>query len=117
MKVILIIISSYGLLIIMKEILSWNDIRKRYPNQFVLLDHCQYQNITPTKIITTQGRVVFNSEDGKTVYDEYRKRGKKSNMTFGHTSCEKLEAEEIKWLGIRFKEDDDSFKERKLLFA
>lgn len=85
----------------MDQKMSWEDIRKQYPETFVLLDHCEEKRETENRVLITKGEVIFTSEDGKVIYDEYCKQGQPPQMTFGHTHWEKLEMEEIPFLGIR----------------
>ncbi|OGQ04277.1 MAG: hypothetical protein A2W61_02955 [Deltaproteobacteria bacterium RIFCSPLOWO2_01_44_7] len=84
----------------MNQRLTWKEIRKQYPETFVLLDNCEEKRIAD-HIIITKGEVVLTNEDGKVIYDEYCKRGQPPAMTFGHTHWEKLEMEEVSFLGVR----------------
>ena len=85
----------------MNQKLTWTEIRKQYPETFVLLDHCEEKRLSDDKIVITMGEVVLTDQDGKVIYDEYCKRGQPATMTFGHTHWDKLEMEEISFLGIR----------------
>lgn len=85
----------------MGQMMSWEEIRKQYPETFVLLEHCKEQREGRNKICIIGGEVVFTTNNGKAIYDEYCKRGQPSDMTFGHTHSEKLEMEEVPFLGIR----------------
>lgn len=85
----------------MAQVLEWEEIRRQYPETFVLLDHCIEQRHSENKVRIMGGEVVFSNASGKTIYDEYCKRGQPPQMTFGHTHCEKLEMEEVPFLGIR----------------
>lgn len=85
----------------MANLMTWKEIRNRFPETFVLLDNCEEEKVGESRIIITKGEVIFSTEDGKTVYDEYCKRGQSPLMTFGHTHMDKLEMEEVSFLGIR----------------
>ena len=65
--------------------MTWEEIRSCHPETFVLLDNCKEEKIEENKILITEGEVVLASEQGKTIYDEYCKRGHPPHMTFGHT--------------------------------
>lgn len=80
---------------------TWEEIRIQYPETFVLLDNCEEEREADNKILITKGEVIFTTEDGKTIYDEYCKRGQLPHMTFGHTHSTKLEMEEVSFMGIR----------------
>lgn len=85
----------------MGQMMSWEEIRQHHPETFVLLDHCKEQREGKNMIRIIGGEVVFTTSNGKTIYDEYCKRGQPADMTFGHTHWEKLEMEEVPFLGIR----------------
>jgi len=85
----------------MAHIMAWKEIQKTYPDMFVLLDSCEEIEEDENRRIVVRGEVIASSKDGKTVYNEYRNRGKLPNMTFGHTKWDKLESEEIPFLGVR----------------
>lgn len=80
---------------------TWGEIRRLYPDTFVLLDQCEERRENDTTIVVTRGEVIFSSTDGKTIYAEYCKRGQPLHMTFGHTRWDTLKMEEVPFLGIR----------------
>ena len=84
----------------MPQKMSWEEIRENYPDTFVLLDNCEEFREEQHKVIIRKAEVVFTSNDGKAIYDEYRRRGKLAQMTFAHTQWEKLEIEERPFFGI-----------------
>lgn len=86
----------------MGQKLTWEEIRKQFPDKFVLLDHCDEHPIDATHSEITSGEVVLVTSDGKEVFDEYKRRGKPSAMTFAHTQWPKLEIEEILAPSLRF---------------
>lgn len=85
----------------MGQMMSWEEIRQSYPETFVLLNHFQEHRESENMVRITGGEVVFATSDGKAIYDEYRKWGQPSDMTFGHTRWEKLEIEEVAFMGLR----------------
>lgn len=85
----------------MSQQLTWEEIRKKFPETFVLLDHCEEQRVGERTILITKGEVILTDSDGKTIYDEYCQRGQPPTMTFGHTHWDHLEMEEVAFLGIR----------------
>lgn len=86
----------------MGQKLTWEEIRKQFPDKFVLLDNCEEQPIDATHSQILGDEVVLVTSDGKQVFDEYKRRGKPSAMTFAHTQWPKLEIEEIPAPGLRF---------------
>lgn len=85
----------------MGQKMTWDEIRNKYPDSFVLLDDCEEEREEGNKILITKGKVVFATRDGKVIYDEYCRRGQAPHMTFGHTDSDKLELEEVSFMGIR----------------
>lgn len=85
----------------MPKKMSWEEIRKNYPDTFVLLDNCEETEETEHKVVIHHAEVVFTSNDGKTIYSEYCKRGKLAHMTFAHTTWPKLEIEVRPFFGMR----------------
>ncbi len=81
--------------------MSWREIRKKYPEQFVLLAHCEEKLKNTHRVVITSGEVILTSSDGKKIYDEYCKQGQPDHMTFGHTHSMSLEMESVSYLGIR----------------
>ena len=81
--------------------MTWDIIRRQYPESFVLLAHCEEAREAENKIVITKGEVVFVSKDGKAIYNEYCRRGQPPHMTFGHTRAEILEMEEVAFMGLR----------------
>ncbi|MFH1729777.1 MAG: hypothetical protein ABIA04_15300 [Pseudomonadota bacterium] len=86
----------------MEELMTWDEIKKMYPNTFVLLDNFKEKKKDSNKNIVIKGKVIFASTEGKKVYDEYRIKGKLSDMVFGYTGWKDLEIEEIPFMGLRF---------------
>jgi hypothetical protein len=85
----------------MGQKMTWKEIQAQYPETFVLLDNCEEIQEFENKILITQGEVIFSTQDGKEIYNEYCKRGQLPHMTFGHTRSDKLEIEEVSFMGIR----------------
>lgn len=81
--------------------MTWEEIRRCYPERFVLLDNCEEERVGQNKIVITKGEVVFDDDDGQVIYDEYCKRGQTPRMTFGHTHWDRLEMEEVSFIGVR----------------
>ncbi|GEM_PF-3105721 len=86
----------------MNQKMTWEEIRKQYPDKFVLIDHCEEKKIDEAHTQIMGGEVVFTTDDGKLIFDEYRRRGKPSQMTFAHTHWPQLQVEEIPQPGLRF---------------
>lgn len=88
--------------------LTWEEIKKNYPDTFVLINNCEEQHLPNQKCLFLKGEVIFTTKDGKEIFNEYRRRGKPSHMTFGHTCWDKLESEEISFMGLRFSNEPDT---------
>lgn len=86
----------------MSQKLSWQEIRTQYPDTFVLIDQCEEQQLSPDHVEIVGGEVVWSTPDGQAVFEEYRRRGKPSRMSFGHTSWPRFEVEESPAPGLRF---------------
>ncbi len=86
----------------MGQKMTWEEIRKQFPDKFVLLEHCDEQQVDATHSEIVSGEVVLVTSDGKQVFDEYKRRGKLSDMTFAHTKWPKIEIEEIRAPSLRF---------------
>lgn len=86
----------------MGQKMTWDEIRQQYPETFVLLDNCEEYQIDDFHSEILRGEVVFVTSNGKQVFDEYKRRGKPSTMTFAHTQWPKLEIEEIQAPSLRF---------------
>lgn len=85
----------------MGQKMTWEEIRKQFPDKFVLLDNCDEHQIDATHSEILGGEVVLVTSDGKQVFDEYKRHGKPSAMTFAHTQWPKLEIEEIQAPSLR----------------
>lgn len=85
----------------MAQIMTWEEIRKAFPDTFVLLDHFAEKKIADHKFVVESGEVVFTTQDGKKIFDEYRLRGLSPSLVFGHTTQPTLEFEEIPFFGAR----------------
>ncbi len=86
----------------MNQRMTWKEIREKYPDTFVLLDHCEEKRIDDMHSEILGAEVIFATPDGKRVFDEYRQRGKPAHMTFAHTHSPKLEIEEVRAPSLRF---------------
>ncbi|MFH0798782.1 MAG: hypothetical protein V2A66_01230 [Pseudomonadota bacterium] len=85
----------------MGQKLTWEEIRTQFPDKFVLIDNCDEHQIDATHSEILGGEVVLVTSDGKRVFDEYKRRGKPSAMTFAHTHWLKLEIEDIQAPSLR----------------
>lgn len=85
----------------MGQIMTWGEIRRAYPDKFVLLDRCEEVKTDANKYIVTKGEVVSSGDKGDAIYKEYCDKGKLPHMCFGHTNWDVLESEEVSFLGIR----------------
>lgn len=85
----------------MAGIMSWTEIREAFPDTFVLLDKCK-QKEAENRTVILGGRVLFTTNDGKVIYEKYRRRAKSSqDVVFGHTTWPIFEIEHLTFLGIR----------------
>lgn len=58
--------------------MKWADIRRQYPNKFILLGDIVEEKITDTKFKILEGRIIKVSDDPKEIrkdYQDYRKKG------------------------------------------
>lgn len=86
----------------MTQKMAWEEIRKQFPDKFVLLDHCVEQQIDDTHSEIVSGEVILVASDGQEVFDEFERRGKPSDMTYANTQWPKIEIVEIFAPGLRF---------------
>lgn len=80
--------------------MTWNDIRKTYPNKYILLKNYHETRVGDTFTIL-DGEVVLNSLNSKEIYHQYKARKDKEKVIFGYTGWEKFEIEEKPFIGIR----------------
>lgn len=58
--------------------MKWLEIRKQYPDKFILLADIVEEKITDTKFRILEGRIIKVSDDPKEIrkaYQDYRKKG------------------------------------------
>jgi hypothetical protein len=58
--------------------MKWSEIRRQYPDKFILLGDISEEKISETESRITEGKVLKISDDGKDIrkaYQEYRKKG------------------------------------------
>jgi hypothetical protein len=59
--------------------MKWTDIRRQYPNQFILLGNLVEQKISDTKYKIVEGTILKVSDDAKEIreaYQHYKRAGK-----------------------------------------
>lgn len=80
--------------------MTWQEIRKKHPRNYVLLKNYHWKQ--KGDIITIlDGEILFNSADSKEIYHHYRSLKTKETVIFGYTGWEKFEVEERPFIGIR----------------
>jgi hypothetical protein len=58
--------------------MKWLEIRKQYPDKFILLGDIVEEQITDTKFRILEGRIIQASDDPKEIrkaYQDYKKKG------------------------------------------
>jgi UDP-2,3-diacylglucosamine pyrophosphatase LpxH len=63
--------------------MKWSEIRKQYPDKFVLIGDIVETKISKTKSKILEGNILEISDDGKEIFNAYRKYKKKgTNVLF-----------------------------------
>ncbi len=84
--------------------MQWSDIRKTYPDRWVIIEGMDTCATDDGKRLFNRLSVVETCSDGASAmrqYREFHKRYPTREFYFIHTSHEKLEIRERKWIGIR----------------
>ncbi len=58
--------------------MKWSEIRKKYPNKFILIGDISEEKISKTKFRILEGKILEVSENGKDIrqaYQKYKKQG------------------------------------------
>ena len=58
--------------------MKWSDIRKQYPNKFILIGDIVEENISETKFRILEGKILKTSDNAKEIrnaYQEYKNKG------------------------------------------
>jgi hypothetical protein len=83
--------------------MTWNEVRQHYPNQWLLIEALKTHNENDSHIIDDLA-VINTFSDSMPAMDEYselHKQAPNRELYVLHTSREKLDIDERKWLGIR----------------
>ncbi len=84
--------------------MKWPDIRKTYPDQWVIIEGMEAHTTHDDKRQFDRLAVVETCSDGASAmrqYREFHKQYPTREFYFIHTSHEKLDIRERKWIGIR----------------
>jgi len=84
--------------------MRWTDIRKTYPNQWLVIEALQAHSDEQHRRVLDEIAVVETCMDGNTAMQGYRKLHQQQpdrEYYFVHTSREQLDIRERQWLGIR----------------
>ncbi len=84
--------------------MQWPDIRKTYPDQWVVIEGMDTRASDDGKRLFNRLAVVEICPDGASamrLYREFHKQYPTREFYFIHTSHEKLDIRERKWIGIR----------------
>ena len=80
--------------------MTWSEIRKTYPNTYILLKNFG-ESRHGDKITILSGEVLQTSQDPKTIYHQYKTNKEREKIIFGYTGWETFEIEEHPFIGIR----------------
>lgn len=83
--------------------MTWNEVRQHYPNQWLLVEALETHNENSTHMIDDMA-VINVFLEPLLAMDEYSKLHKQApnrELYVLHTSREKLDIHERKWLGVR----------------
>jgi hypothetical protein len=65
------------------NIMKWSEIRKQYPDKFVLIGDIVEKKLSKTKSKILEGHILEISDDGKEIFKAYRRYKKKGmNVLF-----------------------------------
>lgn len=82
--------------------MKWSEIRRQYPNKFILVGDIIEEKISETKSKILEGNVLKVTEDGREirkVYQQYKKRG--VNVLYSlPTTPEEFIIEDVPFKGI-----------------
>lgn len=83
--------------------MTWNEVRRHYPNQWILVEALKTHNENSSHIIDELA-VINSFSDSVPAMDEYshlHRQEPDRELYVLHTSRKKLEIDQRKWLGIR----------------
>jgi hypothetical protein len=84
--------------------MRWNEIRKGYPNQWLVVEAVSAHTTSTGKREITDIKVLDLCPDGASAFKKYRELHSKNHYGeyyYLHTSREVLDIEEVNWTGIR----------------
>ncbi len=84
--------------------MQWSEIRKAYPNQWLVVEALQAHTTPDNRRLLDKIAVVEHCNDGSAAMDSYRRIHQQypaREFYFVHTSREELDIREQQWLGIR----------------
>lgn len=89
--------------------MTWTEIRQSFPNQWIVVEALGAHTDSHGSRIIKDFIVIEQCSDGKAAFDKYRElhnNNKSKEYYYLHTSREKLEIEERKWVGIRINNEN-----------
>lgn len=84
--------------------MQWSDIRKAYPNQWLIIEALQAHTTPDNRRILDKISVIELCTDGSTAMKGYRQLHRQyptREIYFVHTSRENLDIRQRQWIGIR----------------
>jgi len=84
--------------------MQWSDIRKAYPNQWLIIEALQAHTTPDNRRILDKISVIEICTDGSTAMQGYRQLHRQyptREIYFVHTSRENLDIRQRHWIGIR----------------
>jgi hypothetical protein len=84
--------------------MHWTEIRKTYPNQWLIIEALQAETTPAQQRQLNQMAVIETCEDGSNAMQSYRRLHQQFPLRefyFVHTSREELDIKERYWVGVR----------------
>lgn len=84
--------------------MKWEDVKKKYINQWVLIEALEAHSENEERIIDDISVIDVTGSDSKKALEGYKELHRENNereLYVVHTSREKLDIKEKTWLGIR----------------
>jgi hypothetical protein len=82
--------------------MKWLDIRKQYPDKFILIGDIVEEKVSETQSKIVEGRILKVSDDGKEIrkaYQQYKKKGEEVLFSLPNTP-EEFIVENVPFKGI-----------------
>ena len=85
--------------------MNWQNVRDKYPNQWVLLEAIEAETIENERVLKTIAVLNFyeNSEDAMNEYKHEHKKNPTRELYVYHTQNEQIRIKERTWMGVRSK--------------